>query len=590
MSRSLRAAPVPILALGLVCSPGCFGDVELEACTLSETYCDAAETTVPANSVGATAGLTDTTSGTSGAAESGGEATAGETGAATGTTATTGTTETTATTGDTGDTGGQPVDPPPWIADLVCDPQAADEIGPTLCTYTASPDAVEADLLDDGEVIASGPAGAPFIFPITSAPHNNPGSTITVTVRDEAGQSASASVFQASAVKDPGSAAWTTLEPNDGDFSLAGAVALQGAYVVAAGVHFKNPQVIGTLRRYDQGGQWLASDVGWSKAHTAWTKLAWLKTNSFGPTGVAVDADQNIILVGIGYDNGQPRSYVARFQPDGALDWELASPAGTEARGVGVQPDGTIYVAGARRTGLNPERWDMEVSVYGPDKTAYGPIAYKDPDDKKNDRSERGRAVAVLASGRVVIAGTGEIVNPNDPQLVPRMRGVALLFEGKGKRVGEAWTSSGDKMLYDEILAAVATDEGFATCGRAYSDPNMPGSKSQILVRWHGPDLQEVKAPRLETTPGAAVCNALGYNMEGATIVGAHVNEFGQNDNQWIFAVRDAASLRVDYRKHNGVGNGADRVQAIDCEYMCAWAGVEFADNAAQWIAGLIRG
>mgnify|MGYP003422077528 FL=1 len=78
--------------------------------------------------------------------------------------------------------------------------------------------------------------------------------------------------------------------------------------------------------------------------------------------------------------------------------------------------------------------------------------------------------------------------------------------------------------------------------------------------------------------------------MEGATIVGAHVNEFGQNDNQWIFAVRDAASLRVDYRKHNGVSNGADRVQAIDCEYMCAWAGVEFVDNAAQWIAGLIRG
>jgi hypothetical protein len=170
------------------------------------------------------------------------------------------------------------------------------------------------------------------------------------------------------------------------------------------------------------------------------------------------------------------------------------------------------------------------------------------------------------------------------------MRGVALLFEGKGKRVGEAWTSSGDKLEFDEILAAVATDEGFATCGRAYSDPNMPGSKAQILVRWHGPDLQEVKAPRLETTPGAAVCNALGYNMEGATIVGAHVNEFGQNDNQWIFAVRDAASLRVDYRKHNGVGNGADRVQAIDCEYMCAWAGVEFVDNAAQWIAGLIRG
>jgi len=582
----LRAAPVPLLvALCLVAPPGCFGNVELESCTLSETYCDDAESATPASSYGATAGLTDAATGTSGTTDGGAGAGAGT---GTGTSGETGAGTTTGEPSDTSGTSGEPVDPPPWIADLVCDPQAADEIGPTLCTYTASPDAVEADLLDDGEVIASGPAGAPFVFPITSAPHNNPGSTITVTVRDEAGQSASASVFQASAVKDPGSTVWTTIEPNDGAFSSAGAVALQGAYVVAAGVHWKNPQVIGTLRRYDQGGQWLATDAGWSKAHTTWTKLAWLKTGNFGPTGVAVDAQQNIILVGIGYDSGQPRAYVARFHPDGALDWELASPAGSEARGVGVQPDGTIYVAGARRTGLNPERWDMEVSVYGPDKTAYGPIAYKDPADKWNDRSERGRAVAVLKNGRVVVVGTREIFDPiqNDNYL----RGVALLFEGKGKRVGEAWTSSGDKLENDAILAAVATDEGFATCGQAYLNPNMPGSKSQILVRWHGPDLQEVKAPRLETTPSAAVCNALGYNMEGATIVGAHVNEFGQNDNQWIFAVRDAASLRVDYRKHNGVSNGADRVQALDCTYMCAWAGVEFVDPAAQWITGLIRG
>jgi hypothetical protein len=136
----------------------------------------------------------------------------------------------------------------------------------------------------------------------------------------------------------------------------------------------------------------------------------------------------------------------------------------------------------------------------------------------------------------------------------------------------------------------VATDEGFATCGYAYSDPKMPGSKNQILIRWHGEDLQEIKAPRLETTQGAAMCNALGYNMEGATIVGAHVNVAGENDNQWIFAVRDAADLRVDYLKHNGASNGPDRVQALDCEYLCAWAGAESVDGAVQWIAGLRRG
>ena len=258
---------------------------------------------------------------------------------------------------------------------------------------------------------------------------------------------------------------------------------------------------------------------------------------------------------------------------------------GTEARGVGVQPDGTIYVAGAKRTGVNPERWDMEVSVYGADKTAYGPISYSDPGDTFNDRSERGRAVIVLKSGRVVIAGTREIVDPNDDK--KRItRSVALLFEGKGKRVDD-WTSTGDKLKHDAILAGAATKDGFATCGYAQATPN---EITQILVRWHGEDLQEIKAPRLETTQGAAVCNALGYNMEGATIVGAHVNVAGENDNQWIFAVRDAADLRVDYLKHNGASNGPDRVQALDCEYLCAWAGVESVDGAVQWIAGLFRG
>jgi len=575
--------PAPLLAVACLALPvplACFGNVELEACTFTDpTGCDDAASAA-ASSTGATpgdAGLT--TSGTT----SSSLGTTGEDGSVGATTA-----MTTATTGGT-DTIGQPIDPPPTIEDLACDPEVADEVGPTVCTYTASADAVVADLLDDGEVIASGPASGSVIFPVTSGPNNNPGSMITVTVRDEAGQTASASLYQASTVKEPGSEKWTTLEPNDGAFSTAGAVALQGDFVVAAGVHYKNPQVVGTLRRYDQGGVWTPSDVGWSKSHGDWTKLAWLKSGNLGPTGIAIDAEQNIILVGIGFENGEPRRYVARFHPDGALDWEVPGPVGTEARGVGVQPDGTIYVAGAKRTGVNPERWDMEVSVYGADKTAYGPISYSDPDDTFNQRSERGRAVVVLKSGRVVVAGTREIKDPNDDKKWIT-RGVALLFEGKGKRVGGEWTSSGDKLEYDVIQAGVATDEGFASCGYAYSDPNMPGSKNQILIRWHGEDLQEIKAPRLETTQGAAMCNALGYNMEGATIVGAHVNVLGENDNQWIFAVRDAADLRVDYLKHNGASNGPDRVQALDCEYLCAWAGVESVDGAVQWIAGLRRG
>lgn len=497
---------------------------------------------------------------------------------------------------DTGSSGGSesagdttasfPIDPPPTVENLVCDPEKAEEVGAVSCTFLASTDAIDADLLDDGQVVATGPAGSPLIFPVTSAPHNNPGSTITVVVRDAAGQTAETSIYQPSTVKDPGTPIWTKLEPNDGAFSWASAVALQGDHLIAAGIHWKNPLVVGTLRRYDKAGDWIATDEGWSLTHDTWTGLDWMKAGSFGPTGLAVDAEGNIILVGLGFDNDQPRSYVARFLPDGTLDWEKPGDVGTEARAVGVQPDGTIWVAGAKRTGVNPELWDMEVSVFGPDKTAYGPFPYSDPEDLSNLRSERGRAVIVLKNGNVVVAGEREVVIPNTNDWVTR--GVALLFEGKGKFVDE-WTSSGDKLLHDAILAAVATDAGFATCGYTQAPLDEPGSKKQILIRWHGEDLQEVKAPRLEGTGGAAVCNALGYNMEGATIVGAQVDKNGQGNNQWIFAVEDTASVRVDYREHNGASNGDDRVQALACGYKCAWVGVETVDGAVQWIAGLFR-
>ncbi len=238
----------------------------------------------------------------------------------------------------------------------------------------------------------------------------------------------------------------------------------------------------------------------------------------------------------------------------------------------------------------NPDTWDMETSVFGPDKTAYGPFVHSDPEDENNNRSERGRAVAVLKNGNVAIGGTREINDPNDPNHPWITRGVLLLFEGKGKLVGDTWTSSGDKMIFDAILAAVATEDGVATCGYTEADPNDPGSKKQILIRWHSEDLQEVKAARLEATVGAAVCNALGYNLEGATIVGAQVYVNGQSNSQWIFAVEDAASLRVDYRKHNGEGNGDDRVQALVCGYKCAWSGAETVDGDIQWIVGLFRG
>jgi len=584
MLWSLGSPPAPRLLalLTLLASPipvACFGHVELEACTFTDpTGCD----DTPAGST-STSGA-DSEAG----AMTGGGATdaSADTDGASGSVGATDTGSGEVGTAETGETG-LPIDPPPEVSDLYCDPEIADEVGPVTCTYVVSADAVEADLLDDGVVVATGPAGAPLVFPITSAPHNNPGSELTVVVRDPAGQTAQTSVYHPAVVQDPGSKVWTTQEPNDGQASTAGGVALQGKNVIAAGVHWTGGDLVGTLRRYDLSGTWIGTDDGWSKKHTDWTLRPELASAVVGLTGVAVDADLNIIAVGIAFVAGEPRMYVARFYPDGTLHWEVLGELPTQAHGVGVQADGTIWVAGAVRTNDAPERWDLATWVYGPGKQAHGQDIYNDPEDDDMVRSERGRAVAVLPGGLVVVAGTREVYpGNNDPAY---LRGVALVYEGKGKRIGE-WTSPGDKMQHDAILAAVATDDGVALCGYAQDDPTDPTSKPQILVRWHDAALVEVKAPRLEITPGGGVCNAVGYNREGATIVGATVNKFGQGDNQWIFAVRDAALPLVDYMQRDGLDSGDDRVLALACDYMCAWAGFEEVGGFPRWIAGLRRG
>ncbi|MBL9107504.1 MAG: hypothetical protein JNL82_41845 [Myxococcales bacterium] len=582
MLWSLGSPPAPRLLalLALLASPvpvACFGHVELEACTFTDpTYCE----DTPAGSSGATGTATsDAEPATSGTSDTGAAADGGA-----------GVTDTGGDTAGGEDTGGLtalPIDPPPTVSGLVCDPEIAYEPGPYQCTYQVSADAVVADLLDDGVVVATVPAGAPLIFPITSAPLNNPGSELTVVVRDAADQTAQTSLYHPAVLLDPGSKVWTTQEPNDGMTSIARGVALQDGYVTTAGSHWSNDKLVGTLRRYDKAGQYIASAEGWTRTHTDWTARPELKTAALTLMGVAVDAEQNIITVGTAYINDEPRMYVARFDADGTLDWEVLGEVPTEARSVGVQPDGTIWVAGDVRTDDTPERWDLAVWVYGPDKQAHGQDIYKDPLDTLNDRSERGHAVAVLPGDRVVVAGTRELLVGDQQSFIPR--GVALLYEGKGKRIRE-WTSPGDKLFRDEIFAAVASDTGVAFCGYAQPPPLDPDQRPQILVRWHDAELAEEKAPRLEVTPGGGVCNAVGYNREGATIVGASVSVLGQGNNQRIFAVRDAALPLVDYMQRDGQDSGDDRVLALACDYMCAWAGFEEVGSAVKWIAGLIRG
>ncbi len=477
-------------------------------------------------------------------------------------------------------------DEPPWINELAVDPPTALEIGPAVVTYKVSVDAVGAQLFDDGVLIATGAAGEPFVFPVTSAPHNNPGSTLRVVVRDAAEQIAFAEIFQPSAVKDPGTAVWITVGPDDGKSSGGGDVALQGPFVVSTGFQIADNQTRMALRRYDQTGMWLAAMHGWSREHPDWTQIPTLVAANITGTAVAVDAGQNIIAVGNAEVAGGTRMYLARFDPEGALDWEVLDEDGTEGRGVDVTADGTIYVAGASLTAKDPDRWDLAVWVYDADNVAHGADLYADPTDKLNQRSERGLAVTVLGSGRIAVAGTVEV--EADGWAKSLTRSMVLLYEGKGMRVGAPWISPGEVRPVDAALAVVATEDGLALGGYA-QDPDLQ-NKPQILLRWLHEDFSEARAPLLEETLGAASCTTLGYTIEGKLIVGARVEEGDQSDNIWIYAVDGPRELPVTYVKHNGPKNGGDLIFGIDCDYMCAWSGYEGSGGGFLWLTGLLRG
>ncbi|MBZ5709299.1 hypothetical protein [Nannocystis pusilla] len=572
MSVRRSLAALPFLSSIVV---GCYGDIELQACTYVDDPTGCSDGPGAPTTVGSTSG------GTEGGDTEGGGASEGPAPTTSAPGVTTGNASETFGTPETGD----PVDDPPWVAEIVCDPEIAKEVGPTLVTYTASADAVEAELLDDGVVIATAPVGEPLVFPVIGAATNNPGSELTVRVRDAGGQTAEASIFQPSVVGPPGGEIWKTIEQNDGQQSMGVGVAQQDGLALSAGVVWDGMQVLGTLRRFDEGGKWFGVPGAWTKAHPTWTGIAPLKPENVGPTALAVDAEGFIVFAATAIMLGEPRMYVVRFSPDGELVWELLHNPGTEARGVGVMPDGTIYVTGGIRTNDAPELWDMATWVYGADKTAHGVDVFRESKalDPANEWSERGRGVAVLKDGRVGVVGTREIWDPITNKLL--LRGVVLLYEAHAIRVGE-WSSTGNLGLQDALLAVTATDDGLAACGYVQADPN---AKTQLVVRWFDDALQE-QAPRVETSMGASTCNAVGYAREGRTIVGGSLVETGFGANAWIFAVEDAASPLVEYLKLDGPTQGTDQVAALACDYTCAWTGSLQVGNHFQWITGMFRG
>ena len=166
-------------------------------------------------------------------------------------------------------------------------------------------------------------------------------------------------------------------------------------------------------------------------------------------TGVALQPDGKIVVVGYaGISSTRKVFAVARFNANGTLDTTFNGTGKTtvviagqddEARGVVIQPDGKIVVAGfAQISGSNN---DFAVARLNPNGTLDGSfngsgkqtVAF----DLGGGKNDAARSVALEPDGKIILAGYAERFIPNYDFAVARLTPTGALdptFNGTGKQ------------------------------------------------------------------------------------------------------------------------------------------------------------
>jgi uncharacterized delta-60 repeat protein len=172
-------------------------------------------------------------------------------------------------------------------------------------------------------------------------------------------------------------------------------------------------------------------------------------TNADEASGVAVQADGKIVVVGYAGTSAQNKSFaVARLSANGTLDatfngnGKLAFHVGSQAdevRAVVLQPDGKIVLAGySQVSGANNDFAVARVNPNGSLDAGFNlngkrTIAF----DLGGGKNDGARSVALQADGRIVVAGYAERFIPNYDFGVTRLNADGSLdttFNGTGKQ------------------------------------------------------------------------------------------------------------------------------------------------------------
>jgi uncharacterized delta-60 repeat protein len=130
------------------------------------------------------------------------------------------------------------------------------------------------------------------------------------------------------------------------------------------------------------------------------------------PHGLLIQPDGKIVYASSQYG---PGPVLTRFNADGTLD--LRFPKVTDlfntTKGLAEQPDGKILISGARRPSLGPPHDLVRLNVDGTVDGSFGlDFRYADV-----------RAIALQPNGRILLAGSFQISEGDQPVAVVRLRG-----------------------------------------------------------------------------------------------------------------------------------------------------------------------
>lgn len=455
-----------------------------------------------------------------------------------------------------GDTTAAPVNEPPTVA-LALTPESIAAAGVVQLALEVSADVVEVDVVYRGEVVATlAPAAFPFDFEVTSQARCNGDEAIRVVARDAEGLTGDDAKVLACSLPASGSEAHQAQLPGT-TLSMVHSVAVHGDGFVAAGV------LDGQLAVWRVGPD-LQVLPGWPRGLAQWTAIPGLAALDSAAVGVAVDADQNIIVAGNTVKAGARTYYVVKLNAAGSrIAPEAQGLPDEEAAGVAITPAGLIVVAGAVRTAVQPPAYDWRVWGHAQLGAAPWvdtlPLGPDELPDLLNARSERARAVVALPGGELLAVGEREYQKLDVAK--PYLRASWQRYDSDGVRVGNLWSSDANGVVewLDAANAVVVlSKDEFAISGWARAKLGQP---PQVWSR----RFEQGKATDYRLEPGTtAEARGIGHDRERNLVVATMLTSTGQLD-AWALAFHGWAAPPVWSQPPYGDVQGWDGYTSIAC-------------------------